>query len=348
MRKNKERKNGSSLSTNEVFKMEFTKLADEFQSKNYDSVMLATTSNHSADFLRLPDKIINNQRCMSFSVANDSVAERLVQLFDPLSRFIYVDIERKQAIDLYNIVKKNIRHAKLREIKPNDLAMDAADILIYKTVKDKNKNVVIVGTGNIGIKLAIRLAERNYNVFLHGRNSEKVSRFVKVINEMLPKHTQPIKIWDKQPIDVLCTMVSATQVIDESYIQYFNEHALAIDGGIGNFTQNFIKDAHQKDINVIRLDVRISNDVLNGIDQSFNSNFFTEVKGENIMNGVHVVSGGIIGKNGDIIVDRIVNPTRVIGVANGIGGVKSANDLTNEDQNKIDTITQLIKESVND
>lgn len=328
--------------------MDFTKLRDEFLAKSYDSMMLATTSNHSADFLRLPDKIINNQKCMSFSVASEDVATQLIQLFDELSKFIYVDIERKQAIDLYAIVKKNIKRAKLREIKPNDLAMDAADILIYKTIKDKNKNVVIVGTGNIGIKLAIRLAERNYNVFLHGRNKEKVKRFVSVINEMLPKHTQPVNIWEYQPIDVLCTMVSATKVIDESYIKFFNEHALAIDGGIGNFTQEFIKDAHQKDINVIRLDVRISNDVLNGIDQSFNSNFFTEVKGEKTLNGVHVVSGGIIGKDGDIIIDRIEKPTRVIGVANGIGGVKKPHEINDIDQEKIDTITQLIKESSND
>ncbi|TDM12383.1 NAD(P)-binding domain-containing protein [Macrococcus lamae] len=324
--------------------MDAHQLKEEFIAEQYDSIMLATTSNHSSDFLRLPDKLINSQKCMSFSIASETIAKEIISLFDELAFYIYVDVERKQNIDLYKLVNDNICSARLREIKPNDLAMDAADILIYKSVKDKDKNIIIVGTGNIGIKLAIRLAERNYNVFLHGRNQEKVDLFVKMINEMLPKYTKQIKVWDKEPIDVLCTMISATEVIDERYLDYFNEGAIAIDGGIGNFKKSFIKRALAEGYDVLRLDVRISNDVLNGIDQSFNSTFFTEIKGERTLNTVHIVSGGIIGQSGDIIVDRIVKPKRVIGAANGIGGVKREDELSIEDHEKIRLVNEAIKE----
>ncbi len=324
--------------------MDTHQLKEEFIEEHYDSIMLATTSNHNSDFLRLPDKLINSQKCMSFSVASEDIAKDIITVFDDLAFYIYVDVERKQNIDLYRIVREYSRHSKLREIKPNDLAMDAADILIYKSVKDKEKNIIIVGTGNIGIKLAIRLAERNYNVFLHGRNKEKVDLFVQMINKMLPRYTKRIKVWEEEPIDVLCTMISATEVIDEHYLDFFNEGALAIDGGIGNFKKSFIKRALAEGYNIIRLDVRISNDVLNGIDQSFNSTFFTEIKGERTLNTVHIVSGGIIGQNGDIIVDRIVKPQRVIGAANGIGGVKRKEELTHEDIEKIRLVNEAIKE----
>lgn len=324
--------------------MDTHQLKEEFIEERYDSIMLATTSNHNSDFLRLPDKLINSQKCMSFSVASEDIAKDIITVFDDLAFYIYVDVERKQNIDLYRIVREYSRHSKLREIKPNDLAMDAADILIYKSVKDKEKNIIIVGTGNIGIKLAIRLAERNYNVFLHGRNKEKVDLFVQMINKMLPRYTKRIKVWEEEPIDVLCTMISATEVIDEHYLDFFNEGALAIDGGIGNFKKSFIKRALAEGYNIIRLDVRISNDVLNGIDQSFNSTFFTEIKGERTLNTVHIVSGGIIGQNGDIIVDRIVKPQRVIGAANGIGGVKRKEELTHEDIEKIRLVNEAIKE----
>lgn len=316
--------------------MDFLKLREEFKTQSYDSIVLATTSNHSSDFLRLPDKYINGQKCMSFSIANPTIATKVIQIFDGTAKYIYVDVERKQDIDFITIAQENIKISRLREMKPNDLAMEAADILIYKTIKDKNSNVLIVGTGNIGIKLAIRLTERNYNVYLHGRNKEKVDNFVNMINQMLPKYSKKINTWDNEQIDVLCTMVSAVEVIDDSYIPYLKNSALAIDGGIGNFSKGFIKNAHLKDINVLRLDVRISNDLLNGIDQSYNSNFFTDIKGEKDFNGIHIVSGGIIGKEGDVIVDRIHIPKRVIGIANGIGGVKP-----------VDTISDLEKEQIN-
>ncbi|WP_414043545.1 NAD(P)-binding domain-containing protein [Macrococcus sp. EM39E] len=323
--------------------MDFLKLKEEFKTQSYDSIVLATTSNHSSDFLRLPDKYINGQKCMSFSIANTVIATEVIQVFDGTAKYIYVDVERKQNIDFITIAQENISISRLREMKPNDLAMEAADILIYKTIKDKNANVLIVGTGNIGIKLAIRLTERNYNVYLHGRNKEKVENFVAMINQMVPKYGKKISAWDNEPIDVLCTMVSALEVIDDSYTEYLNKGALAIDGGIGNFSKGFIKNAHLKDINVLRLDVRISNDLLNGIDQSYNSNFFTDIKGEKDFNGIHIVSGGIIGKEGDVIVDRIHIPKRVIGIANGIGGVKPADTISEVEKEQIAIINEEIK-----
>ncbi|WP_414044573.1 NAD(P)-binding domain-containing protein [Macrococcus equi] len=323
--------------------MDFLKLKDEFKVQSYDSIVLATTSNHSSDFLRLPDKYINGQKCMSFSIANPEIATQVIQVFDGNAKYIYVDVERKQDIDFVSIAQQNIQTSRLREMKPNDLAMEAADILIYKTVKDKNSNVLIVGTGNIGIKLAIRLTERNYNVYLHGRNNEKVENFVMMINQMLPKYSKKIKAWHEEPIDVLCSMVSAIEVIDNSYIPSLKQGALAIDGGIGNFSKDFIKNAHLKDINVLRLDVRISNDLLNGIDQSYNSNFFTDIKGEKDFNGIHIVSGGIIGKEGDVIVDRIHIPKRVIGIANGIGGVKPIDSISETEKEQIAIINEEIR-----
>lgn len=323
--------------------MDFLKLKEEFKKQSYDSIVLATTSNHSSDFLRLPDKYINGQKCMSFSIANPLIATNVIQMFDGTAKYIYVDVERKQDIDFVSIGQAHIQTSRLREMKPNDLAMEAADILIYKTIKDKNANVLIIGTGNIGIKLAIRLTERNYNVFLHGRNQKKVENFVTMINQMLPKYSKKINVWRNEPIDVLCSMVSAVEVIDDSYIPSLRQGALAIDGGIGNFSKGFIKNAHLKEINVLRLDVRISNDLLNGIDQSYNSNFFTDIKGEKDFNGIHIVSGGIIGKEGDVIVDRIHFPKRVIGIANGIGGVKPADTISELEKEQIAIINEEIR-----
>ena len=47
--------------------------------------------------------------------------------------------------------------------------------------------------------------------------------------------------------------------------------------------------------------------------------------GKRKLKGKTIVSGGFIGKKGDIIVDSIKNPTKVIGIARGDGTVKYRN-----------------------
>jgi hypothetical protein len=37
------------------------------------------------------------------------------------------------------------------------------------------------------------------------------------------------------------------------------------------------------------------------------------------MAGVSVVAGGLMGREGDVVIDSISNPTRVIGIADGTG-----------------------------
>ena len=47
-----------------------------------------------------------------------------------------------------------------------------------------------------------------------------------------------------------------------------------------------------------------------------------EALGWETLDGVPVVAGGAMGKDGDVIVDSVHHPTRVIGVCDGQGGVR--------------------------
>jgi hypothetical protein len=47
-----------------------------------------------------------------------------------------------------------------------------------------------------------------------------------------------------------------------------------------------------------------------------------ENMGREMWDGVPVVAGGLIGDEGDIVVDNISRPTRVIGIADGRGGIQ--------------------------
>ena len=55
-------------------------------------------------------------------------------------------------------------------------------------------------------------------------------------------------------------------------------------------------------------------------DEILSENFINSIQGKKSMGKFKIVSGGIIGKIGDIVVDNILNPNEIIGIADGKGG----------------------------
>lgn len=186
---------------------------------------------------------------------------------------------------------------------------------------------MIIGTGNISFKLALRLAERNVQVFIDGRNASKVTKVVETINMILPAYSKyKVKKFELNcfdgGLDAVIPFVSAEKVVPDSYAVLLHEFSISVDGGIGNFSEEYIAVALKKKSKVIRLDVRIAlpfaNASLKTLSPSFS--FFENISGERMIENMNIVAGGIIGSEGTIIVDQIKNPQQIIGVANGYGG----------------------------
>ena len=95
-----------------------------------------------------------------------------------------------------------------------------------------------------------------------------------------------------------------------------------IDASRYSFSQKTLVELKQKNIKVLRLDMRAAliSEVLLRLETI---NLVNNVYGVEIIDGIRVVAGGQIGIEGDIIVDSIKNPKRVIGIADGLGGVFS-------------------------
>ena len=87
---------------------------------------------------------------------------------------------------------------------------------------------------------------------------------------------------------------------------------------------------------------------LNKMDGYINSRLnsqFSQIIGRDIINNHPVVAGGIMGQDGQVIIDRIVKPTREIGIANGIGGVKNESDLSAEEHIKVREVQSFIEQN---
>lgn len=318
------------------------------QQSNNNSILINNTAKMDMDFKVLPRRSLNEESISCFMINNEYLLKETLLYFDGKVEIIYIDIEQKQEINLYQIAKQLVTKSTLLTVKPNDITLESSDLLIRNHFDDDlyMKNVIVIGTGNLASKIAVRLAERQASVFIKGRTQSKEKKLVDGLNLFLPKYTQPIKSFEKflaeEHASVVVSFLSG-QFLEESIIHpIINEKTLVIDAGINNFSQTFIEKSIERHICIFRLDTRIALPYQFLLRDSYVQNFFTDVLGLSETDGVEVASGGFIGPEGTVIVNNIKSPNQIIGIADGSGGVKSNEQLNERDEQRIQTIKQSI------
>ncbi|MFQ6585403.1 NAD(P)-binding domain-containing protein [Priestia megaterium] len=311
---------------------------------------VGTTARDSIDFVVLPRRKALNFYSINFLVSDSKVAEQCFRFLDGKVKFILIDVEAKKKIDIENIARTNIKKSIIIPYKPNDVTLEAADLFLLNhfNLSIKHKNILIYGAGNLGTKLALRLAERGANIYMYSRNHNKVKQISDTLNLILPKYsTNKIKSISNTEdfsdyFDAIVSFIAADKVINKNIIFSLKKEALVLDGGINNYTPEFYFHSHQKLLKCFRLDVRLSFyyslcPLLNDV-----KDFFTDIQGIGFIEEVRIVSGGIIGDSGDVVVDKINSPQQIIGIANGIGGLKDLDSYTHFDKYKIQKLQKKL------
>lgn len=309
----------------------------------YKYLVMSSTSKHAVPFSRLPDKLIFKESYPNFLISKHEILENTISKYDDSKTIFVIDTEKKQGFSLYDSAEIENKI----DYKPNDLTMEAADLAIlnYFNRDLSNKDIGIYGTGNIAFKIALRLSERNARVHIFGRKQRKIKVCIDAL-EQVTFDKELIHHGDKDSrLDSFVSFVSADEVISSDYNNLLKDNALCLDGGIGNFSKEFISTALENGHEVRRLDVRQSQEIMDGYINSRLNSQFSQIIGRDIINNHPVVAGGIMGQDGQVIIDRIVKPTRVIGIANGIGGVKNESDLSAEEHIKVREVQSFIEQN---
>lgn len=304
-------------------------------------MFLSTTSKHDKDFMKLPDKKVFNKMNPNYLVSKVEKLRSIVDENNNGENYFVLDTEKKQDISLYD----ELDIPNKIDYKPNDLTMEAADLAIlnYFNRDLRGRSFAVYGTGNLSFKLSLRLSERNANVYIYGRNREKVSICINALKQ-ITFDEQYINYGDySEKVDGLFSFVSADEVIGEKFLEILKEKSLCLDGGIGNFSRDFIKLSIKSEHDVRRLDVRQSQEIMDGYINSRINSDFDNIIGRNKILDFDVIAGGIMGREGEVILDRIIKPTKVVGIANGIGGVKDATELIKEERKKINKVQEYIQ-----
>ena len=318
--------------------------------KNQRIATIGTTARTSQSFAVLPRRQALGFQAINFLIEDPESAKTCMKYLDGKVHYLLIDIELKKDIDLMMLAKAHIHQSKILTYKPNDTTLEAADMFLRNYFDDQltDKHILIYGAGNLGTKLALRLAERGSKVYLDSRNQTKASEIINVLNYLLPRqsknhikslqHAQQLS----NKMDVFIAFTSASNVIPASSLHFMKEKGLAIDGGIDNFTPEFIQKAADYNLQCYRLDVRTAFPHTVLYLNEYTKNFYQHIQGEVFVDHIRLVAGGIIGFEGDIVVDNISYPKQLVGVANGTGGLKSTAEYSSSDHTNVQYVQDKV------
>ena len=111
-------------------------------------------------------------------VYSESQAIEIAKALDGEVDYVLVDAEKKipaemslsgGAANVERAVREAVKKSKLWIYKGNDLSVEAVDTLLTELTKDRvrgvgSAKVTILGAGNLGSKLALKLVERGAHV----------------------------------------------------------------------------------------------------------------------------------------------------------------------------------------
>ena len=321
-----------------------------------------TKKEEDKDFYTIPIRSYSQIVATGAIVFGEKIAKDIAKSIDGKVDYVFVDSEKK-IIDRNSVstapgniqraVSEIITDSVLISYKANDLSVDAADAFISEYFSDDvanlgGKKTAIIGAGNIGSKIAVKLVERGSDVFLYRRKTEKLEKTVEYINNSKPQYTVA-KAWVSTSIldacnsaDIIIGLTNGIAVINKKAISIANPNPLIIDIGKGSISKSAVLLAHSLNIEVYRLSVESA---LEGmlISTISTHNIYRERTGRGIYKGMNVVSGSILAHENEFVVDDFNSPKIIYGLGNGEGDFQR--NLDNKMLSKLKTFKKIINKN---
>ena len=287
----------------------------------------------SSSFYLTPTRLIDDLLISGIVLFSETEGSIVFNLLDGKVDFIFVDCEKKSKNNkngFFNIERLSVElitKSKLYFYKGNDVTVDSIDSFIFQFYKSSNqllggKNILVVGIGNVGFKIALKLVERGVNVFLKSRDYSKAKLLADTINLIKPLETiSSVKCYLPK-LEYNAVILSHLKPLadNDDVIDTLNSQALMIDVGKGCLTNHQINLLNDKNIVSYRLD--IGETFINQIKLTLSGvKKFNIPKSKKLLDGYSLIEPGIIGKENDVVIDSIKNPKVIYGICNGIGGL---------------------------
>jgi 4-hydroxy-2-oxovalerate aldolase len=189
--------------------------------------------------------------------------------------------------------------------------------------------IVVAGDHARSRSLALRLAERGARVTLI-QDPESTEKSPVDSLRTLSMEGSDLQLIHVRTHDAPATLGNADAVIvwpagpgwfDHSFAALVSPDAYLFDASIGAIPPEGVAEAKRRGCRLLR--VNIWPTLTGALSAAHESLLKTkDALGWDTLGGIPVVAGGAMGGSGDVIVDSIHHPTRVVGVCDGCGGVK--------------------------
>ena len=279
-------------------------------------------------------------------VENVAQAVEIVAAIDGLVDCILLDSESHPVAaenGLYAVVAPHVSHSRLLAYRDGNAHLDAAEALIARLMQGNiaGARIAVCGLSSLGLKLAMRLLEIGANVYLWDPVADKLTQSISLLEQwcrlegVAAQHVFALENAGEK-IELLVGTALSESVVTADLIDKVAQQGLVLDAGVGSLQGSAVEQAIALGLKLYRLDMRagLSGQIALVLDTD---ELVNHLMGVNKLAGQEVVAGGAIGRRGAIIVDAIHNPTRVIGVADGRGGL-IAGDQLNEYEERVQAV----------
>lgn len=294
-------------------------------------VILATTANENHnDFHIGPVKSFSNDVAINIVFKDLKNLNKIINFLDGKIDLFAIDTEVKSKINnLKSETKKFIKKSKSFYFKPNDYTLTSSEMFIgHLSNNQKISRALVCGLGNIGTKLALKLLEMGIKVeFVKKSNNEKSNKIAEVIN-MISSSQVKIDLNENkkylEALDLIIFCNSNKYEIQEYLTPRITSNTIIIDIGQGVIGSKSLKLFKNLGCPIYSLN---SEPGFWGSYVTYKEYLYL-LKGfgrKKINQNLAIISIGMFGHKGDILVDNINNITKCYGICDGNGGLMKDN-----------------------
>jgi hypothetical protein len=298
-----------------------------------------TRISNDMKFYFTPIRIYENILTAGVIVFSEDEASKVMSIVDGIFPYLLIDSEKKSIsineqkgiFNLERLSHEVIKKSVVHRFKGNDLTTNSIEDFISTALSMKGKlmggnEVLVIGLGNLGFKITLRLVELGMSVYVKNRTQKKVENLLNAINSIKPVETIASAtnfnnfdfqhLLPKISIIILCTTSIVADF--EKFIPFLRRDIVILDVGKGCISNELVAILRKKNILIYRLD--IGDALAQFIFGNVINKKATEIPHFRILpNGKALLNRGIVGLEGDLIVDNIDDPKVLHGICDGKG-----------------------------
>lgn len=240
------------------------------------------------------------------------------------------------------IIDYVLSHSSIPVMQYSDLKMwgDSAVDFVYQNERVlKDKKILISGKSYLTTHIVQAFISKGIDVYLLPTDFLDVCFPIDTNSSV--KITSPYihTTFKEKKFDILI----GSNIKKSSDCNLINQYSInrVYDIGLQNFSSDCVAQWHSAGTMVYRFDNRaaVSSVILNLMETE---DLINNVMGKSKILNITLISGGIMGERGDIVVDNVNNPSSVLGIADGSGSFIHDVDYLERDKYNINIIQNLI------